>query len=662
MRDKYDILSGYFGYSRFREGQEALIDSLLAGRDVLGVMPTGAGKSLCYQVPALMLEGVTLVISPLISLMRDQVLSLVQAGVPAAYINSSLTFKQFLLVLDRMEAGRYKIVYVAPERLALPQFQELCRRLPISFVAVDEAHCISQWGQDFRPDYLKIADFLGALPRRPLLGAFTATATDRVKGDIVASLGLEDPFTLTTGFDRPNLFFAVRAPKDKNTALLRELEKQNGRSGIVYCATRKKVEAVCAMLRANGYEAAMYHAGLEPEVRAANQEDFLCDRKPVMVATNAFGMGIDKSNVSFVIHYNMPKSVEAYYQEAGRAGRDGEPADCVLFYAPGDVQTQQFLIEHSEPNPDMTEEEQAETRRQDYVRLARMKGYAVESGCLRAYILRYFGETPRSRCDYCSNCLEQSDFADITTEAQTILTCVRGTGERFGVSMIARILHGDEDERIERYGLTELPSFGALGSHSLLGVRQCIRALIDQGILTENGEYRVLALGEAAWDVLRGEESVSMRVDKKTAAAKGNSAAAAADPDLFEKLRQLRMELARYEHVAAFMIFSDASLRDMCAKLPATMDEFLNVSGVGRTKAKKYGERFISLIRREGMSDLQALDLDAYVIGAAVAHDAYGVGRIIGRTPDRITVAFSDGRDRAFVFPDCVRRGLLTRP
>jgi ATP-dependent DNA helicase RecQ len=413
MADKYSILPQYFGYTGFREGQETLIDGILAGRDVLGVMPTGAGKSLCYQVPALMLEGITLVISPLISLMQDQVLSLVQAGVPAAYINGSLSRRQFFEVLRRMEAGRYKLVYVAPERLSLLPFQELCQRLPIAFVAVDEAHCISQWGQDFRPDYLKIADFLRSLTRRPVLGAFTATATERVKADIIQALDLHAPLTLTTGFDRPNLFFAVRAPQDKRLALLQELDKQHDRSGIIYCSTRKNTETVCAMLQEAGYDATMYHAGLDPAVRAANQEDFLYDRKPIMVATNAFGMGIDKSNVSFVIHYNIPKSVEAYYQEAGRAGRDGEPADCVLLYSPQDVTTQQFLIEHSEPNPDRTEAEQAQAKRLDYARLAQMKGYAMTSGCLRAYILRYFGETPRPRCNYCSNCLENSDFVNI---------------------------------------------------------------------------------------------------------------------------------------------------------------------------------------------------------------------------------------------------------
>ena len=382
--EKKEVLSRYFGYDEFRPGQEELIDAVLLGRDALGVMPTGAGKSLCYQIPALMMKGITLVISPLISLMQDQVTALVQAGVPAAYLNSSLSPAQFREALRRLEAGRYQLVYVAPERLALPGFQELCAKLPIAFVAVDEAHCISQWGQDFRPDYLRIPEFLAALPTRPVLGAYTATATAQVKQDIVSALGLRDPVTAATGFDRPNLYFAVRRPKSKNRALLQEIERHPNQSGIVYCATRKKVEAVCEFLREEGYAAGMYHAGLEKAERMRAQEDFLHDRIQIIAATNAFGMGIDKSNVSFVIHYNMPASV--------RAGRDGEEADCILLYSPGDVMTQRYLIEHSEPNPNLTEDEQDAVRQMDETRLNQMRSYALDHGCLRNHLLRYFGE------------------------------------------------------------------------------------------------------------------------------------------------------------------------------------------------------------------------------------------------------------------------------
>ena len=403
--EKKEVLARYFGYDAFRPGQEALIDAVLSGRDALGVMPTGAGKSLCYQIPALMTEGITLVISPLISLMQDQVMALVQAGVPAAYLNSSLSPAQFREALRRLDAGRYKLVYVAPERLALPGFQDLCAKLPITFVAVDEAHCISQWGQDFRPDYLRIPEFLAALPTRPVLGAYTATATAQVKNDIIAALGLRSPVTAATGFDRPNLYFAVRRPKSKNRALLQEIEKHPNQSGIVYCATRKKVESVCQLLREEGYAAGMYHAGMEKAERTQAQEDFLHDRVQIMAATNAFGMGIDKSNVSFVIHYNMPASVEAYYQEAGRAGRDGEEADCILLYSPADVMTQRYLIEHSEPNPNLTADEQDQVRRLDGIRLNQMRSYALDYGCLRNHLLRYFGEKRYDPCGHCSNCL-----------------------------------------------------------------------------------------------------------------------------------------------------------------------------------------------------------------------------------------------------------------
>ncbi|MBQ3262921.1 MAG: RecQ family ATP-dependent DNA helicase [Oscillospiraceae bacterium] len=502
--EKQKVLSRYFGYDAFRPGQEALIDAVLAGRDALGVMPTGAGKSLCYQIPALMLTGITLVISPLISLMQDQVTALVQAGVPAAYLNSSLSPAQFREALRRLEAGRYKLVYVAPERLALPGFQELCAKLPITFVAVDEAHCISQWGQDFRPDYLRIPAFLAALPTRPVLGAYTATATAQVKGDIIAALDLRDPVMAATGFDRPNLFFAVRKPKSKNRALLQEIEKHPNQSGIVYCATRKKVEAVCELLRSEGYAAGMYHAGMEKEARTQAQEDFLHDRVQIMAATNAFGMGIDKSNVSFVIHYNMPASVEAYYQEAGRAGRDGEAADCVLLYSPGDVMTQRYLIEHSEPNPNLTEDEQEQVRQMDEQRLNQMRNYALDHGCLRSHLLRYFGEKRYDRCGHCSNCLG-------------------------------------------------LP---------------------------------------------REDDEGTIKLAKKELRAKRNEDVE--DPALFEALRQLRLSIAREQNLKPFMVFSDATLRSMCEVRPTTMGEFLAVSGVGETKAKRYGEAFLACIRECG--------------------------------------------------------------
>lgn len=598
--NKYEVLNEYFGYRSFRPGQEALIDAVLARRDVLGVMPTGAGKSLCYQVPALAQDGITLVISPLISLMRDQVMALVQTGAPAAYLNSSLSAAQFQEALRRMAQGRYKLVYVAPERLALPQFQELCSRLPIRFVAVDEAHCISQWGQDFRPDYLRIPEFLDALPERPVVGAYTATATALVKSDIESSLRLRDPLTLTTGFDRPNLYFAVEQPKNKNDALLKVLRGQTGRSGIVYCATRKKVEAVCEMLQEHGYAAGMYHAGLSAEKRSRNQEDFLYDRITVMVATNAFGMGIDKSNVSFVIHYNLPKSVEAYYQEAGRAGRDGSAAQCVLLYGTKDVTTQRFLIENGEPNPNLSPAQQAEAREQDYVRLAQMKAYAVDGGCLRNYLLRYFGEHPAQPCGNCSNCLSDFEEINITADAQQILACILSSGQRFGAALIAKILHGDEDARIRSYGLHRLATYGTLCRLPLTEIRRRIRTLLDQGFLIESDDYHVLTLEESAWEIQQGERVVLMRVERRKEAKKSErrkTPAEAADPVLFERLRQVRMELAKQEGCAAFIICSDATLRDMCDKRPRTMSELLEVSGVGQVKARRYGQAFLNALQ-----------------------------------------------------------------
>ena len=402
--DKYAALDRFFHSDRFRPGQEPLIDSVLAGRDVLGVLPTGGGKSLCYQLPATLLPGVTLVISPLIALMHDQVMGLVRAGVPAAYLNRSLTPAQLSEALRRLGAGRYRLVYVAPERLALPGFRALCAELPIPFVAVDEAHCISQWGQDFRPDYMRIAGFLESLPRRPVVGAFTATATERVRRDIAKNLGLRDPYTYTAGFDRPNLYFAVRSVRDRDAVLLNELERERGRAGIVYCATRRGTEAVYELLRSNGFAAAIYHAGLTAEARRENQADFLAGRRLVMVATNAFGMGIDKPDVRFVIHYNMPRSLEAYYQEAGRAGRDGKPARCLLLYNADDVSLQEYLIARTEPNPDMTDAERLEARRRDNERLRRMTSYAMGGSCLRNTILRYFGERPTAPCGRCSVC------------------------------------------------------------------------------------------------------------------------------------------------------------------------------------------------------------------------------------------------------------------
>ena len=603
MRDKFSVLSEYFGHKAFREGQEAIVDSLASGRDVLCIMPTGAGKSICYQVPALMFDGITIVVSPLISLMKDQVSSLVESGVPAAYINSSLSPAQYSRVLQNTADGRYKIIYVAPERLAVGEFLAVCSSFRISMIAIDEAHCISQWGQDFRPSYLKIKEFIGRLPYRPVVGAFTATATNDVKEDILRILQLQDPYIITTGFDRPNLYFGVIKTTKKNDELLSLLQDKRKRSGIVYCATRKNVEEVCDFLNERGYSATRYHAGLTENERRANQDDFVFDRKTIMVATNAFGMGIDKSNVSFVIHYNMPKNIESYYQEAGRAGRDGSEADCILLYSPADVRTNQFLIEKSEGNPELTPEEQAEVRQRDFERLKYMTFYCTTNDCLRGYILRYFGDRSCNEqyCSKCSNCLASTETVDATIDAQKILSCIAKTGERFGKKMIIDVLRGSESNRILQLELNEQSTYGIMSSYTEKHVREIIDHLICEGYISQTDrEYPILVLNGRSYDVLRGRARVSMRTAKAETIpdVKPTTGADKQTDSILEALKKLRRSLAERHSVPAYVIFSDATLVDMCKKRPLTPEELLEVSGVGKAKLEKYGAEFLAEIRK----------------------------------------------------------------
>ena len=598
--EKTEVLRQYFGYASFRKGQEALIDSILEGRDTLGIMPTGAGKSLCFQVPALMLEGVTLVISPLISLMKDQVSALCQAGIRAAYLNSSLTYPQYRKALANACAGVYKIIYVAPERLLTEEFLAFSHRMRIALVTVDEAHCISQWGQDFRPSYLKVPEFVAQLDERPVLAAFTATATEEVKRDIAAMLSLRDPFTITTGFNRDNLYFEVDKPPDKMAALLRYLRDNPGKSGIVYCTTRKTVEEVCQKLRTAGFPATRYHAGLSPEERRDNQEDFLYDRAPLMVATNAFGMGIDKSNVAFVLHYNMPGSMEAYYQEAGRAGRDGQPAQCILYYSGQDVATNRFLIEHGEGAPDADEETTARLREQDKERLKQMTFYCHTADCLREYILRYFGETPENYCGNCGNCSRNFEEADVTREAQLMVEGIARTGQRFGAKMVLDILRGSGNARILSGGFDKLPVYGKLAGVGEKRLRAILQFLELRGFVESTGdEYPVLRLRETAEDLMRGDAALTMKIAREEAPAPARKSRepVPANPGLFDALRALRAKLAAAQSVPAYVVFSDATLRDMCARLPADADEMLEVSGVGQAKFAKYGEAFLGAIR-----------------------------------------------------------------
>lgn len=601
--EKAELLQRVFGYGEFRPGQEDLIDGVLSGRDVFGVMPTGGGKSMCYQLPALMLPGITLVVSPLISLMQDQVMALKSAGISGAYINSSLNENQMRAVYRNLMAGRYKIVYIAPERLDYPGFENLASKLSISFVAVDEAHCISQWGQDFRPSYLRIVNFIDSLPKRPVVGAFTATATQQVREDVERILRLTDPVRVVTGFDRPNLYFEVRSPQYKEKELLRLLAERKRKSGIVYCATRKNVETVCQKLCDQGYAATRYHAGLSEQERSENQEAFLYDRKTVMVATNAFGMGIDKSNVSFVIHYNMPKSLEAYYQEAGRAGRDGAEAECILLYSSTDVRTALFLIEHGTENEELEPADRETIRRQDLARLESIQGYCKTKDCLRGYILEYFGQKHPQICGNCGNCSGCFENTDMTREAQMILSCVKRVHDKLGywvgANLIVNVLRGTQIKRVLELGLNDLSTFGLLKGVSRSEIQAMIDHLEAEGYLKRQTEHQTLALTAMSSLVLYQGQIVQRKVRKEpredTSVSEGLTGE---QTDLFGVLKELRSKLAREAGVPAYVVFSNATLTDMARKKPTTMSDFRRVSGVGEIKAAWYGSAFLDVIRK----------------------------------------------------------------
>ena len=599
--DKAQLLQRVFGYDQFRPGQEALIDGVLSGRDVFGIMPTGGGKSMCYQIPALLLPGITLVVSPLISLMRDQVMALKAAGIQAAFINSTLTASQLHAVYRNLRAGQYKLVYVAPERLDTPSFLDLAAQLPIQFLAVDEAHCISQWGQDFRPSYLRIVQFIQALPRRPVIGAYTATATEQVRQDVERILMLRSPVRTVTGFDRPNLYFEVQKPEMRDQQLRQLIRHRQGKSGIVYCSTRKNVETVCQMLCDQGFSATRYHAGLSEQERNENQEDFLYDRKPIMVATNAFGMGIDKSNVSFVIHYNMPKSMEAYYQEAGRAGRDGSPAECILLYKGFDVQTARFLINNGSENEELDPAQREIIRQQDLRRLEAMVGYCKTNQCLRHYILDYFGQKAPELCGNCGNCQGNFQEVDITRQAQMILSCMKRIYDKrgcwVGASVVARTLRGSRDKRILEMGLDSLPTYGLMKDHGRSEIHSMLDHLEAEGYIQSEQEYQTLFLTQKAARVLFHGEQVMMKMERQIQPSQEEKRLTAENADLFDVLKELRFQLAKEAGVPAFVIFSNATLVDMAQKQPKTLSEFKRVSGVGEIKAAWYGEAFLSKIR-----------------------------------------------------------------
>lgn len=599
MSDKLSVLKDYFGHDSFRDGQEQIVDALLDGRDALCIMPTGAGKSMCYQIPALLFDGVTIVVSPLISLMKDQVGSLVQSGVPAAYINSSLSYPQFLRVLSNVEHGKYKIIYVAPERLLTDGFLDTCKKIKISMVAVDEAHCASQWGQDFRPSYLKIISFVESLANRPIVGAFTATATNDVKEDIKKILRLENPFEITTGFDRPNLFFGVIKSSSKDEKLIDLIRERGDRSGIVYCATRKNVESVCELLCDNGFSAARYHAGLDEYERRKNQEDFVFDRKNIMVATNAFGMGIDKSNVTYVIHYNMPKNIESYYQEAGRAGRDGGEADCILLYSPKDVRLNRFMIENSEGNDELTIEENEQIRERDFERLKYMTFYSTINDCLRGFILRYFGGEKKAYCGKCSNCLSVHKLVDVTIDAQKIMSCIARTGQRYGKTVICDVLKGSKSEKILKAELNNQSTYGIMKEVTARHIFGTIDFLAEKEYISSDNETEVLKLLPKSRDVLFGRERLVMKkVENSEKVVKTHRPEVPVNSDLLDALKALRKGIASKKSVPAYVIFTDATLIDMCKKCPETPDEMLEVSGVGRTKLEKFGKQFLEEIAK----------------------------------------------------------------
>lgn len=577
------ILQKFYGYEDFRPGQKKVVESLLNRNDTVAIMPTGAGKSICFQIPALLFEGVTLVISPLISLMKDQVDSLRQLGIAAVYINSSISKAQLYKDLQDISAGFYKIIYIAPERLTPEYLPNSFENLNISMIAIDEAHCLSQWGHDFRPSYRNILNFTNSLRIKPIISAFTATATPEVKTDIINLLGLKNPNVFVTGFDRPNLYFSVLRGEVKDKFVIDYVKKHQDEAGIIYVGTRKDVDALQVLLEIKGIKAGRYHAGMTDEERNQMQEDFLYDNLSVMVATNAFGMGIDKPNVRYVIHYNMPKNMEAYYQEAGRAGRDGLSGNCILLYSPQDTQLQKFLISKST---------ESEIRQQlEYKRLQSMVDYCHTPQCLRAFILHYFGEFDvEEHCDNCSNCKLEGELIDITIDAQKVLSCVYRMHERFGVKMIAEVLKGSKSAKVKQFNFERLSTYGLMKERKLKDISDLILRLSAMQYLdiTES-QYPVVTLNELSWQVLRGQKKVWQKmVIVKKAKAKG---------ELFEALRSLRKELATKEKLPPYMIFSDATLTQMATDKPTDLELMKNIRGVGEFKLQKYGEEFLTVIK-----------------------------------------------------------------
>ncbi|WP_040206144.1 DNA helicase RecQ [Neobacillus jeddahensis] len=576
------LLENYFGYNSFRNGQEQVIRSVLSGNNTICVMPTGGGKSICYQIPALVLPGTTIVISPLISLMKDQVDALNQVGIPATFINSSISFSEANKRIYGAKHGEYKLLYIAPERLESYEFIEELKDMDIPLVAVDEAHCISQWGHDFRPSYRHIKQMVNSLPQQPIVVALTATATPKVREDICHSLQIDQENSVITGFERENLSFSVIKGQDRQKFLLEYLKKNEQEAGIIYAATRKNVDQLYERLRKGNVNVARYHAGMGDAERAREQERFLEDKAAVMVATSAFGMGIDKSNIRYVLHFQMPKNMESYYQEAGRAGRDGLASECILLYSPQDVQVQRFLIDQSTDRNRNT---------QELEKLQQMADYCHTEDCLQEFILRYFGETETEKCGRCGNCLDSRTSVDVTKEAQMVMSCVIRMGQRFGKNLTAQVLTGSKNKKVTDMGFEKLPTYGIMKNYAAKEVSEFIEFLISQDLIAiEQGQFPTIYVSTKGKDILVGKQQVYRREAATVKQVSKN------DP-LFEELRAVRKRIAEAANVPPFVIFSDAAIKDMCAKLPKTNEEFLTVSGVGEHKLQKYGLDFIQAIR-----------------------------------------------------------------
>ena len=591
MSSIYEVLKKYYGYDDFRKGQKEIIEKILNKKDVLAIMPTGAGKSICYQIPAVIMEGTTIVVSPLISLMKDQVDSLNQIGIKATYINSTLTSKQYEWVYKNASAGIFKIIYVAPERLETESFLKLLSNINISQIAIDEAHCVSQWGHDFRPSYKKIAQVIMSLKKRPVISAFTATATDIVKKDILNLLNLNDPFTLITSFDRKNLYFGVEKKANKEKYIENYIKNNINESGIIYCTTRKNVDELYMYLKERNFNVTRYHAGLTENERRKNQDDFIFDKKNVMVATNAFGMGIDKSNIRYVIHYNIPTTMENYYQEAGRAGRDGEDAQCIILFSRKDIVTNKYLIEQGHS---INFE-----RNIEYSKLNKVVDYCNTDKCLRKFILEYFDEKVEyDKCNNCSNCNNQIELVDITVEAKKILSCIKRMGEKFGSGIVVDVLRGSKSSKVVELQFDKLSTYKIMEEYSKDTVKDMISFLIAEGyIITYGNKYPLLKLSQAALKVLFEDEHVYIKKNiEKEVTGKLKDEYLNIDISLFETLRRLRKEIAIKENIPPFIVFSDVSLKSMCINFPVTKDEMLKIQGIGEQKYEKYGEFFLIAI------------------------------------------------------------------